>query len=310
MKCKIFKVILLLVTIGNLALAADPVGFEFDSGFSNELKQTVLADVAAVAGLKISSTDSWLNKIFGGTNGVNLHKYLDERINYFVPWTANIPDRVWGGPYFPPPAEVKDSNGNVIAALGAYNIGTDLFFVNMKYYFDYVTYYMLKGVTRLDLTHMRIGLIELGPRYFTRLDPQDKTKRIPTTRIERMAFLIHEARHSDCTGGLNDADHDRVRASRPIQNKLCGYEHVKCPKGHKYENVDACENVKWGAYAVESVFLRAVVESCQNCSAAEIAEAKELFADRKSRVLNWDQLMSGQMGAPDMSSGGPPWEHR
>lgn len=300
---------MVFMKISSMAQAGDTTDFEFDKGFTVDQEKVISDDLTNLKALQINSNDPWMQKIFGGGTGADVFKYLNERVNYFVPWTVDIGNRVWGGVYSPPPAEVKDSEGNIVAALGAYNIGTDLFFVNMRDYYDFVTYFMFHGTRRLDLTHMRIGLVEIGPRYFSRLNPNNKKERIPTSRIERMAFLIHEARHSDCTGGLNDADFDRVRARRPIENKLCGYEHVKCPPGHKYAGVVACEDLKWGSYAVEAMFLTAVVSGCQNCTTEEMTEAQQLLEDRKARVLNWDRLMTGELGAPDMGSGGPPWEH-
>lgn len=294
--------------LSSVSHAGNPkVGFEFAGGFTQVQQATLRNDLKELKSLQIESNDPWFQKTFGGTNASRVYSYLDERINYFIPWTADITGSVWPAAYFPPPMEVRDSNGKVIAALAAYNLSADLFFVNMRYWYDFSTVYSLTPFQRLNLDNMRVGLIEIGPRYFERINPAQPNQKMPTSRIERMAFLVHEARHSDCTGGLNDQDLDRVRAKRPIENQLCGYAHVKCPAGHKYEGVEACEDMKWGAYAVESLFLSALINSCANCTAAEKAEAQILFEDRKSRVLNWDQLTSGQRGNPDMSSGGPPW---
>lgn len=282
--------------------------FELEKGFTKSQEATLQSDLKGLVSLQIESSDPWFRKIFGGASAQNVTAYLDDRINYFIPWTVNIPASVWPAPYFPPPAEVQDASGKVVGALGAYNIGTDLFFVNIKYWDDYTTYYLLGSFgRRLKLESTRVGLIEIGPRYFERLDPADPNRKIPTSRIERMAFLVHEARHSDCSGGLNRSDIEQVRFSRPIQNAQCGYSHVKCPAGHKYENLEACENVSWGAYAVESVFLAAVINSCKNCSAEEIQQAKDLLQDRQSRVLNWNELLAGRAGEPNMTSAGALW---
>ncbi len=283
--------------------------FELESGFNATQEKTLRADLNALASLNIESTDPWFQKIFGGSSGRHVYNYLDERVNYFIPWTSDITGSVWPAPYFPPPTEMRDANGKVIAALSAYNMGADLFFINLKYWDDYTTVYLLNSFSRrLKLDSPRVGLVEIGPRYFERLNPADPNQKIPTSRIERMALLVHEARHSDCSGGLNRPDIDRVRYGRPIENLQCGYAHVKCPVGHKFENIEACENLKWGAFAVESVFLSAIVNSCKNCSAEDISEARAILQVRRSQVLNWDQLHSGTAGEPDMSSRGANWD--
>jgi hypothetical protein len=281
---------------------------KIDWEFSDRQQEIIRTDLAFLKSLSFNHQDSWFGKIFKG----DVHKYLIDRVRYLVSAQSDLTDRVIGGPYFPPPGEVMDSDGKVIAALAAYNIGTELFFVNMKYFADYRTFFEFRrgfifGNERLPFESTRTGLIELGPRYFEKLNPELPNSKIPTSRFERISFLIHEARHSDCTGGLSSQDLEKVMRGQPIANRLCGYEHILCPTGHKYAGVGACEDIPWGSYAVETSFLAAVLVNCTNCSGIESQEINNLLLDRKSRVLNWSSLYSGQLGDPDMTSGGPPW---
>jgi hypothetical protein len=115
---------------------------------------------------------------------------------------------------------------------------------------------------------------------------------------------MHEARHSDCTGGISNNDLAILRAShntretdRTFNNRACGHMHTYCPAGHTFEKYLACDDRPWGAYAIQYVYLRALLTTYQGADRA-IMDAS--VVDTRSRLL----MDVGSMGRPDMSSAG------
>jgi hypothetical protein len=149
----------------------------------------------------------------------------------------------------------------------------------------------------------RLGLIVLGP-YFVASD----------SRTVNLGILIHEGRHSDCPGGLTATDVSAIRNASdaefqefdiPLENERCGYTHSICDAsvGPELEGLAACDNLKWGAYAIEALHSASLANACANCSAQELEEARIMAIDSGSRVANLRQLFTGDE-LPDMSSAG------
>jgi hypothetical protein len=122
--------------------------------------------------------------------------------------------------------------------------------------------------------------------------------------FERIFTMVHEARHSDCTGGLPTSDVLRVRNNQQPLQRNCGHMHSVCPTGHPLAGYFACDDLPWGAYAVHGVFASTVASQCTNCSNKEKAVSRAAAAEAFSRIEYLDDMLGGQWGDPDMSSSG------
>jgi hypothetical protein len=122
------------------------------------------------------------------------------------------------------------------------------------------------------------------------------------TSALRTSTLVHEARHSDCTGGMDSDDVGRIRAGGMPASTECFYRHVDCPKGHPMAGLEACDEIAWGAYTMGALFSAALAKNCTNCSEEEKQQALMVTMDGFSRVLVLEAMMKGQLGDPDMSS--------
>ena len=147
-------------------------------------------------------------------------------------------------------------------------------------------------VLELDSSH--VGIIQLGAGYKEKFAPS----------IVRQSTLIHEARHSDCTGGIKRSVLDDLLKGIFPENSSCGHLHVKCPAGHDYAGYMACDKGAWGAYAVEAVYGSVISKTCTNCSETEKQIALISALDSVSRVLVLDDMLAGRLGPPDMTSSG------
>ena len=152
-----------------------------------------------------------------------------------------------------------------------------------------------------------IGLIVFGKQYGFRDDS-----------IYRIATLVHEARHSDCPNGLTidqvlriqeqggpDAPREQLDPELRDAIAKCGFMHEACPAGHELAGLLACETGKgWGAYSTELAFFSKVVKTCANCSESEVPQAIGGLTEISGRVTHLDDLLSGNLGAPEMGEVG------
>ncbi len=238
--------------------------------------------------------------VFGGPTTADAVNYLDTRLHhYFDPADPSVtlsPRGILGPDPFGADAQ-KMGKGLV---LGAANIGAALWFSSVMNTIPVVFNYQGQSVP-IDST--RAGVMMIGPGY---MQNHQKTRDGTDFTIPpeyRQAILFHEARHSDCSGGLT-ADqilNARMSPDTGLSGISCAHTHVKCPVGHPYEGQPACDNEPWGAYTVGEMFYRGVrddpaMDSQSNSIPWQIANI--VIADDESRVL------VPRTGTADMSSEG------
>ena len=122
------------------------------------------------------------------------------------------------------------------------------------------------------------------------------------TDLDRIATLMHEARHSDCNQIPNPAQAKAFLVSRDNTGwEKCTFGHAKCPVGHDLEGSYACDNLPWGSYAVTLIIQNAIVNYCNACTDAEKTASIAREKDARSRILILDKILSGEAGLPDLT---------
>jgi hypothetical protein len=262
----------------------------------------IVDDLQSVVRLPLEVPDGGLfHKTFGGREGKDVLKYLNERIQLVLAETTNpylllfdpsIGPNRYGAPNLPIPPQaipapsVTDQEPVMIAQ----NVGIIMWFMSASGPEELMLRFQGREI---PIVSSRVGIIRLGSGY----------SRFP--RIDRVASLIHEARHSDCTGGITEADLTRFRRRLQPREVSCGHLHAVCPEGHPYAGTYGCDARAWGAYSVQAAFLAAVRSNCRSCSQTDKQVASAGLLDAISRILvSMGDMERGRHGTPDMSSGG------
>ena len=148
----------------------------------------------------------------------------------------------------------------------------------------------------LDIESTRLGLILAKPSLSR--DP-----------LLAAASLIHEARHSDCTGGLKLNGYGIYQFFKGDTSYLgeCTHVHAPCPEGHDLEGLPACDRESWGAYGVNAVFDGVVSAHCKGCTESRKDTMEAAYLDAKSRVSQSAfeaMTVTDKWVSPDLSSPG------
>lgn len=279
-------------------------------------KVLVANDLAAFT--KIPSSDlaaydrqnyGLFSEVFGGTDNYNLIAFFDERIKHvlkeedlkeFTSSPSNFSITSWSSD---PDADKKMESAG--AQVAASNIGMGLWFQAAV---EGVTMRLYRKGEEIKIDSPRAGLMLIGPGYIDWVKLENGTK-IDLPSEYRQSTLLHEARHSDCTGGITQKDLNVARTAKSMQEfdekytrNACGHLHTLCPKGHDLAGLAACDKHAWGAYTVGAIFKAAVTNTLSGRDRA-ILEASAI--DSWDRVLvPKAKMLNGMMGKPDMSSKG------
>lgn len=245
----------------------------FASSFTNQnLKNLIRSDLLRYQnfeGLGNISTTSYVVPVFGRNKQTRLN-FLSDRVKIFegIPEGAN-------------PSDYE----NILAA----NIGAMSFLAREAWLQVGRTDV---AATLSDYQDPRNGVI-LAPQYHL-LGP-----------MGRISTLVHEARHSDCTGGVKTSlvnSYIRANISGAQPNapytSACLHLHNACPAGHDLEGISACDTHLWGAYAIGAMFSLLVDTKCENCTDEEKAEAALDSQDQFDRVLRFDEITDRENPAP------------
>lgn len=311
-----------------LAAACGPI--EFPEPQYESKKAVVQSDLNALtdeSAIPLQFQDSRVTELFrlafGGTDGASIRRFIDERIQYYLDPQDLFKSRVlpattyggWSSRSGAPTAVITDD-----VVDGASNLGSPNWFQGV-----------LDGDTKvLDLPRLnlqirlessRVGIMLIGPGYT--LDPKPNGVRYESTPLYRQGIIVHEARHSDCTGGLKQSDITAARSARYIddfeatfENLACNHFHVTCPVGHALAGVAACDRHPWGAYAYG--FLYAVAKNGPHLSRRErellqyaaydsvnrLLYLRSSGPDRRIDLRKVEAFKKGRFGLPDRSSTG------
>lgn len=308
--------------------------------FGNELRpfsdQVLLArrDLTALSqasGVELPEFDlrhfGRFQQIFGGYTGEDLRRFLDQRIRHFVGWQ----DEIY---FYPGKLSLSDivgskdngGNGNPNVVTMASNLGFSLWLAGLiaeqKFSF------LFQGGS-FQVDSGRIGLVLLGEGYRESTNTSAGARFLPASF--RHLTLMHEARHSDCTGGISVEQLAEMRKSRTrssgsfhFRNRKCGHIHSRCPSGHEFEGLPACDDHPWGAYSIEAIYAeaRAGSRTFPQSGTTDNSEDTEEFQnfqnyidelnllntaaiDARSRLsYDYHRLLDGSFGDPNLSDSG------
>jgi len=236
-----------------------------------------------VSELNSKELNSWLNqrvhKIIE-ENAFSLPKLLIKKVIKVEAENVSFPNENVE-PYSMASFQKKEEGFTVMS-----NVGTALYYggkKEKKVYQLKVSNGLLKKATSVSVTSPRTGIIQVGEGLFMKeLSANEQDPMAYANSLIRIATFFHEARHSDGNG------------------TSLGFTHAKCPVGHDYENMAACDENLNGPYTIGSEIMKSMQESCgDKCSEKEKEILKLVSIDSASRILktthkkeaatNWDE---------------------
>jgi len=261
-----------------------------DKEFTLGQRQRVLKDLSELKlrGVR-AEAGSTFEKVFGGRTSSELVRFFNERVSLLLPPGVGIRERV----------EPTQAMASGVVSIGT-NVGASFWLQSVAS--GAPSFILLRDGKgrKVPVDSTRVGIVQLAPGYFG--------QGAAPTSLARTAALVHEARHSDCTGGLSAADIARMRdrslrrEERYPENRACGHLHSICGIEHPYAGLMACDSHPWGAYAIEAVYASELARSCRACSEEQRQVAGMIALDSLSRVREGGKMMRGEFGDPDMSS--------
>lgn len=128
----------------------------------------------------------------------------------------------------------------------------------------------------LRFTSPRTGMLIIGEGLLRVVEAGNPL----AERAFQLSTLLHEARHSDGNG------------------KSLAFVHAKCPSGHSFAGVNACDEAANGPYIVDALAMKSLLATCSTCSASERTIMEGQITDSAGRVLNrelvWDDRPEGR----------------
>ena len=259
-----------ILTCSSAFALAIPTPFEIDSAFDSAKNSSLKQAWQTLTQLQIQAPDSsYFKKVF---KDGNLTQYLSDRVHYLIA-PKTIISHIFQSETSPPTHQDIEGAGETFAM----NEGAGFWLSRVVDEKGAKNLSAQIGAKKIPVLSSRVGIIRIEDIVFT----------TPLPVI--LVTLIHEGRHSDCTGGPK------------LGNEDCLHSHVTC-HGGDYDGLDACDAHPWGAYSVGAVFAKSIAENCKNCSRYDREAARAAAIDSLSRYSEADAMLNGKLGDPDMSS--------
>ncbi len=270
----LFPFLLLFSAISTGYAAEKFAGIQFDSSVPNSQMNSMKEDLKYL--FKSSSQNEELKQILetNNTSGAVLYNWIYNRIKYIIGESYVIGGRnflsrglFWSGfkfPNTPLPVIDRGNNENFGSAVVMSNIGANLYYSGKKFN-------ELKGI-RLDgekvyAKSTRVGILQIGEGLFSNITAINQIENSEANKIQRLGTLFHEARHSDGQG------------------RHLGFLHKKCPMGHDFSGLFACESYGNGAYKTGALTRKAFLQDCRTCTIEDKTKLEASIADALSRVV-------------------------
>jgi hypothetical protein len=247
-----------------------------------------------------------VKKVFGGQTGAALTNFFETRIKHSYT-EEELEDATLNVSSF----KYRGWDQNISSALdqeskavtGASNIGTSLW---LRGAVENVPLVLSVLGLNIPIDSTRVGIMMFGPGYFEFATLKKTGKEVVVPSEYRNMILLHEARHSDCTGGTTQSDLQIIRDAKNFKEFLakykkikCGHLHALCPQNHELRDITACDEQPWGAYSVGAIYGAAVAAGLSGTD-RDIIDASVI--DQTGRVtLSFKSMLDGLYGEPDMS---------
>ena len=289
----------------------------------NDITTLATLDTAGLAWVDAQFNGA-ATEIFGGTSGSNVSTYFQSRVSEIMMpedetqiTVTRVPEDAktysnWNkipAPLlqrFPNPVPAN-GGGNSQIQLGAANTGFQLWFQSLLDGVQFSLHFPNGDDVTLDPVHH--GIMLVGEGYQKEQKAQNGTV-VELPPEYRQAILLHEARHSDCTGGLRPSDLDVGRAATSAQDfdtkfkaRSCGHMHVICKSG-TYKGLYACDAQAWEAYSIGGIFALAMFHNQTDTQKRQIMKMTAVDSLSRLQGVSPDAMLGGQLGTPDMSSSG------
>lgn len=202
-----------------------------------------------------SSNNDVFTRAFGGNDFKSVEKYIDARIHHVWDETDYNSHSLSDRSILSNLSWLDDANSLAGDGMVAMNYGAILWILSRINNSDNL--YVTGGGETIAVTSSRTGLIVLTTNYMAGING------VTLPPEYREETLVHESRHSDCSGGFPDeyvsaarrAQSDEEFLSLINKNQLsCGHLHVKCPSYHDLAGISACDYEEWGGYGIGAVF--------------------------------------------------------
>lgn len=287
-------------------MVADESGkIHIASNVSGEQSDMILKDLKRLSTTGVS-VDEDMKKVMGLNEGAaaeNMRDWLADRVQYIVGENYNLNSNVrlmeasWAyenADELPtveqPSAKLKtpdgldeteasaadgivipnvpvDADGKVYTVMS--NIGSAVYYAGKLK--GMLIGLKIPGGDTLPMSSPRSGVIMVGEGLFM---PLLKKRGLEGDNVDtaayayfRLSTFFHEARHSDGHG------------------KSLGFFHALCPKGHDYENINACDRNLNGPYKVGAITMKNFLVNCKDCSIKELEAMKLAFLDSENRII-------------------------
>lgn len=305
-----------LLAISTLTVHCSDSGGDSKGGTTQ--RDIYTSDVSTISKMSASGptqannlTNGAFSKIFGGTSGKNVEAYIQARVKHVfnqqdmknLKLSPDVGDPMgWK-------EEVPAADPNQPQTV-AQNDGTALWVMSRV---AGVPVSVIAGNQVIPVDSTRVGIISLGNSYQSAIDIEVEGKKhnIKFPPEYRISTVVHEARHSDCTGGFPEAyvqilqtveSMDDFLQVAGIEQLQCGHMHITCPNGHDYAGYPACDNELWGSYGVGAVYTLAAEKNyTEDTLDKRIMEMAHM--DEMSRLLNSTGTASSTFSSssPNMS---------
>lgn len=247
-------------------------GIELDSSIPAIQVRTLKEDFSYLYSNPVKSVDSEFQSMTGlsQVDGPNMYNWLYNRVKYIIGESYQMRDRNivkktgHNFPSTPLPPSLVNSTNQYARIMIMSNVGASLYVMGKQE--KKLTGIKLNGKT-VFAPSPRVGILQVGEGLFLERLLINTEPSSEANKIKRLGTIFHEARHGD-----GHSEHT-------------GFIHNACPPGHVLSGYDACEASSNGAYSLEAVATKTLLENCLTCSNEDKTKLEASVADAFSRVV-------------------------
>ncbi len=247
-------------------------GIELDSSIPATQVRTLKEDLGYLYSNPIKGFDVDFQSMAGlsKVDGPHMYNWLYNRVKHIIGqsyklYGRNIVKKTGHSfPSTPLPPSLANNTNQFAGIIIMSNVGASLYVMGKKE--KKLTGIKLGGKTVFALSP-RVGILQVGEGLFLERLLINNEPNSEANKIKRLGTIFHEARHGD-----GHSEH-------------IGFIHNACPPGHALSGFDACEASANGAYSLEAVATKTLLENCLTCNNEDKTKLEVTIADAFSRVV-------------------------